>query len=492
MKKHLISLLVLFLMMSSSLVGVSNQKNQKTADIGASKLFADDGSHYKSVYSNETVGIQWSRQYGALGSWDHFWQVRKATDGGYLLVGDSKSYGPNHCIASWLLKTDSNGYEEWNKSFGTYVSMGTECQQTSDGGYAFCGVNDNAHFMLMKTDAQGEKEWEKSYDEGTAWCFQQTMDEGYIIAGYPEMFIRTDSQGNVLWKKTYFNFGDTIAESIQQTVDEGFITAGGTGYYSSGDYENGYLLKLDKNGNKEWDTTFIQSKQSRLASILQTLDNGFVAVGYIAVGTVQYCPWVVRIDENGSEIWNRTYVGIDQTAKDITLTNDGGFALVGNDGGYGTSFIIKTDANGMKEWELLIEGYLTSLQQAADESIIVCGINHSIDIQGNGILMKIGHVPRVEITKPTKALYLFDKKKRDFFMTFALGSLTVEANTSDTRYNIERVEFAVDENLKYTDTTIPYSWRWATPSFFFHTLTVTAYNTVGNCSKTQIRLFKLL
>jgi hypothetical protein len=485
MKKHIISILVLFLLLSTSFVGVSNQEKQETVDIDKSELPIDGDPNYNILHTNETPGIQWSRQYGALDNWDHFWQVRTAVDGGYILVGDSQSYGPNHCIAAWLLKTDSDGHEEWNKSFGTYVSMGTKCQQTSDGGYAFCGVNDNSCFMLVKTDAQGNEQWIKSYDNGTAWCFQQTTDEGYIIAGYPEMYIRTDSQGNVLWKKTYFDSHFTRAASIEQTIDGGFIVTGGTDYYSHGDHENGFLLKLDPNGTKEWDITFIISEISVLESVLQTPDNGF-----IAGGTIADCPWIVRTDQAGRELWNKTYIGVAEIVEDIVLTNDGGFALVGNDGHY-ISYIMKSDATGIKKWEFLLGGYLTSLQQAADESIIVCGINESIDTQGNGILMKIGHVPRVEITKPTKAIYLFDKKIRDFFMTIVLGGITVDANASDTKYNIERVEFAIDDVLKYTDTTTPYSWKWATLSFFPRTLTVTVYNTVGNCSSKTINLLKI-
>ena len=319
-------------------------------------------------------------------------------------------------------------------------------------------------------------------------AFSKRRKEGYIIAGFPQMFIRTDSQGNVIWKKTYFNSNNTFTYSIQQTEDGGFIAIGKTDYYSYGDHVNGFLLKIDQNGTKEWDKTFIVTENSVLQSVQQTPDNGYIAVG--SIGAVSYSPWVVRTDQNGTELWNRTYNSIAEIAHEVILTNDGGFAFAGEDES-GTSCIIKTISNGTKEWEFILGGYLTSLQQAADGSIIVAGVDESVDNLGNGILMKIGHVPSIEITRPTKAVYIFDQKICDFFTIIALGRLTVEVNASDPKYNIDRVEFAVDGILKNTDIIAPYNWQWVTLSFVSHSLTVTVYNAVGNCSKVQIRLFKI-
>jgi hypothetical protein len=335
--------------------------------------------------------------------------------------------------------------------------------------------------MLVKTDAEGNEQWTKSYDEGTAWCFQQTTDGGYILDGYPEQFIRTDSQGNVLWKKTCYNSGFTCAASIEQTLDGGFIVAGSTTYYTQSDQLNGFLMKLDYNGTKEWDVIFRKSENSDLESVEQTPDNGFIASGYI-----NHRPWLVRVDHDGKELWNRTYDDLQEIgAEDLILTSDGGFAFVGNDG-HPNSYIVKTDANGTRVWQFRIDEYLTSLQQAADQSIIVCGNN------ANGVLMKIGHVPCMEITKPIKALYLVDKELLPLRFPFIIGPITIETEVYDTEYSIEQVEFAVNGVLKYTDTIAPYDWRWANPSFFIHTLTVTAYNSVGNCSSKTINLLKIL
>jgi hypothetical protein len=106
--------------------------------------------------------------------------------------------------------------------------------------------------------------------------------------------------------------------------------------------------------------------------------------------------------------------------------------------------------------------------------------------------LKIGHAPQVTITKPIHAFYFFNKELRAFRFPFIIGPITVEGDVYDSEYSIERVEFAIDDVLMFTDTTAPYSWRWITPSFFIHTLTVTAYNSVGNCSSSKINVLKII
>ena len=79
--------------------------------------------------------------------------------------------------------------EEWNKTYrGTYAHS---VQQTADGGYILAGqmykeyLNYDA--LLIKTDTNGIEQWNKSFgktDIDNAYAVQQTGDGGYILAGY--------------------------------------------------------------------------------------------------------------------------------------------------------------------------------------------------------------------------------------------------------------------------------------------------------------------
>jgi len=78
---------------------------------------------------------------------------------------------------AWLLKIDTNGNEQWNKTFGLDGFDNVySVVQTSDGGYVLAGTFDTAKnpdfkgqilyenydAWLFKTDAKGNLEWSKT------------------------------------------------------------------------------------------------------------------------------------------------------------------------------------------------------------------------------------------------------------------------------------------------------------------------------------------
>jgi len=500
-------------MVSTSLVGVSNQKNQKTADIGASKLFADDGSHYKPVYSNETVGIQWTRNFGRIDNIDDARKVRQTSDGGYILVGTSESYTPDGNFDLWLIKTDKNGNEEWNRTYGDVGilnwTFGFSVEQTNDGGYVFVGLSDrryeeDSHAWVVKTTANGIEQWNKTYHNSCrGFSIQQTMNGGYIIIGDSLMadtwLCRTDENGDILWEQTFYEADSSFGTCVQQTSDGGFIVVGRL-YFHQNDDETGFLVKTDADGHEQWNKTYEEiAPYSGFFSIHQ-LPDGYIAAGALYQNESNQQPvWLVRTDEYGNMIWNRTFSFGPDTASfamEVDCTSDGGFIVTGQTETTTVSgWILKTDAEGNLEWQIIpVKSYeqaFYSVQEISNGSFIVAGVSYK-DLSGDAVLLKIGHAPQVTITKPIHAFYFFNKELRALCFPFIIGPITVEADVYDSEYSIERVEFAIDDVLMITDTTAPYSWRWITPSIFIHTITVTAYNSMGNCSSSKINVLKII
>ncbi|MCJ7801652.1 MAG: hypothetical protein MUP82_04765 [Candidatus Marinimicrobia bacterium] len=155
-----------------------------------------------------------ARNYGG-GGHDFARFVQQTTAEGYIIAGSTESIG-NGLSDFWLIKTDPEGNEEWNQTYGGVEDdWGSSAQQTSDGGYIIAGNTKSfgdggLDFLLIKTDSEGNDEWSQTYggeeDEET-FSVQQTTDGGYIATGYTKSFgnggydvwlIKTDSEGNTI------------------------------------------------------------------------------------------------------------------------------------------------------------------------------------------------------------------------------------------------------------------------------------------------------
>jgi hypothetical protein len=338
---------------------------------GQTESFGDGGYDIYLVKTDASGTEEWSQTFGGENN-DVATSVIQALDGGYLLAGSTRSFG-NGSSDMYLVKTDANGTEEWFKTFGgTAYDYAYSIFQTSDGGYLIGGQtesfgNGSSDMYLVKTDASGNEEWSKTFggeNNDSAYSVIQTSDGGYLLGGRTESFgngnndmylVKTDANGTEEWFKTFGGTANHYAYSILQTSDGGYLLGGVTNSFGNGEYDM-HLVKTDASGTEEWSQTFGGENFELANSVIQTSDGGYLIGGQTeSFGNRDSDMYLVKTDANGTEEWSQTYGGgSDDAAYSVIQTSDGGYLLAGSTRSFGSGdsdmYLVKTDSEGNQEW----------------------------------------------------------------------------------------------------------------------------------------------
>ncbi|MHA1536149.1 MAG: FHA domain-containing protein [Alphaproteobacteria bacterium] len=166
---------------------------------------------------------------------------------------------------------------------------------------------------------------------------------GYLIAGY------TGSSGSGGSKEPAAGKG---SDKTKGSDKKGGKTLGGL---------DGWLVRLDANGNKLWEKRYGGARDDRIEALLHTIDGGYIAVGATkSKGAGDWDFWVLRLDANAEILWEKVYGGTSaDIARGVVALRDGGFAIAGNSGakskdGNSRAWILKIDASGKKVWDRFV------------------------------------------------------------------------------------------------------------------------------------------
>jgi len=218
--------------------------------------------------------------------------------------------------------------------------------------------------------------------------------------------------GEIEWQKTFGGTGDEVARGIIETLDGGYAVIGYTNSID-GDItdktlaENDFwVLKLDINGNIEWQKTYGGSGDDLGRAIIQTTDGGFAITGPskssdgdATSNKGQHDHWILKLDAQGTIQWEKSYgfAGHDHS-QSLLQTNDGGYFIggyldvdassgLGNETiskhGVGEFWVQKLDSNGNLEWRRYFGGAsndrIYKVLQAHDGNYLLVGSSESSD-----------------------------------------------------------------------------------------------------------------
>ena len=252
---------------------------------------------------------------------EYFSEIQATYDKGYIVVGTTSSTNGTASDV-YVVKLDSLFQKEWSKSYGSnFLEVGKSIIQTYDSNYIFCGYtnktqNGDYDIWIEKIDRQGNFIWEE-FIGGTDWDFsyqiKQLTDSSLIISGTTYSFgnnadgyiVRLDKNGNLLWQKNIgTSFRDELKGLTFNLKHTEIVAVGETDKNFTTDSTDVYFVKLDTSGSVIIDTTYGSIKFDNAVQVMSTFDSAFVTIGssnsqYLA--DLDY--YAVKIDKNNNKAW---------------------------------------------------------------------------------------------------------------------------------------------------------------------------------------------
>ena len=316
-----------FIVGGSSLSNISGQKTDNSK-----------GSVDYWVLKLDSLGnIMWQKTIGG-GSPDYLETVEQTIDGGYILGGYSESniggdktehrigYEPNVYSGYadyWVVKINSIGDIQWQNTIGgNNAEFGGYTTQTLDGGYIVSGTS--------YSWASGNKT-EENMGQNDIWI------------------VKLSNTGVIEWENTLGgNNQDRCNHEVIKCSDGGYIVGGSTNSLLSGDVTeaptntnySGWVFKLNAQGNILWQNRIGSNISETLDTMSQTTDGGYI-LGLSSVSNIfgdksEVCRgmrdyWLVKINANGTVLWDKTIGGSDKdTFSSLIQTSDGGYMAAGH------------------------------------------------------------------------------------------------------------------------------------------------------------------
>lgn len=244
-----------------------------------------------------------------------------------------------------------------------FIASITGCKQKSK-------VNNNDYSRDEPVKQEINITWQKRFEgkfAAVAASIQQTNDSGYVVAGgtcgldsyylyraenYDAYILKLDSHGNIEWEKIYGGKRVDFIHSIQQTKDNGYICAGYTGSFDNpkkGEswHYDAYVLKLDSNGNLEWEKAYGGNYCDSAYYIKQTKDDGYIVAGTLDITEEDRKGYagILKLDSKGNLEWQIKLKGKGSSADCVLQTNDGGYIVAGGED------IVRQDYKGDEDYK---------------------------------------------------------------------------------------------------------------------------------------------
>lgn len=320
--------------------------------------------------------LSWTKTWGGSG-YDWGTSVIQSSDGGYVVVGHTRSFTPAYDAI--IVKYSSNGTMLWNKTWGTSgYEIASDVMESSDGGYIMTGYTDsygvrNQDGFVAKFSSAGSVLWSRTFAKNSTctMCSDQgnsikpTSDGGFVVAGHLQnnsgtsgstvsIFIsKFTSAGAISWTRQIGaspSYGTVSSYGLGLAVaSDGFIVTGESFYGGSDQF---CIVKFNTSGAFSWMREINSSGYGWAMSATQANDGSYITSGKInGYGSGSGDVITAKFSPAGALSWAKTWGGTgDDGGVGMVKTTDGGFAISGSTGSYGSgsldSILLKFNSSG--------------------------------------------------------------------------------------------------------------------------------------------------
>jgi gliding motility-associated-like protein len=329
--------------------------------------------------------VEWNKTYGGTNS-ETLENAVKTADGGFLLIGSSASSQGGDISENsfgnadfWIVRIDSTGRKIFDKRYGG--SDNDICRAVVENSNGFLLVGESSSgatgnkttqgkgsidFWVIQINPNGIVLWDKTYGgsaEDRPYSVVEMVDNTYVIIGHSDSPVSgdksNDTQGNrdiwaikisatgtKIWDKTYGgNDDDELPTGAALTRDGNIIIACSSNSQISGDKsapikgeKDFWILKIAPDGTKIWDKTYGGDDEDTPRSVTELKDGSYIIAGSSAskngadksqnsFGSSDY--WILKLDANGTKIWDKTFGGNGGDFAMTTDQNTEGYCLIG-------------------------------------------------------------------------------------------------------------------------------------------------------------------